>query len=641
MYRIRTAVRVVATLTVLLASRFQAQTPAYQLSLKADAQSVDRTLPVSVFGAPGQTSGWSLEMDLANQDLHSGTSLLRLTNEGKQTWLEARVAGMAGAEQVQFLLHTDYKSVPLTVAIPLRLLPPSVPRHMLLRYQQFRLSLFVDGVLVDEEWPVGIVPTGKTPHLEVSTPVAQVEIWDSALADEVIEATNGGAEKIASRTNAILGPEPRDVQYSRPRGWDTNAGDAMPFYHDGTFHLFFLFDRRQHHSKWGLGAHQWAHISSTDLVHWKRYPIALPIDHEWEGSICTGSIFFHDGVYYAHYATRMPDHSERLGVAVSRDGIHFTKTLPTPFAEPAPPFLHGPNRDPFVFQDGAQFHMLVTAAVANKALPDGDEGALEHLVSKDLATWSVLPQPFLVSGSDVQPECSDLFHWGDWYYLLFGLSGTTHYKISRSPMGPWTTPLSDVLDGPEVKVMKEAEFKGDRRIMVGFLVHDNHYGGDLIFRELLQEKDGSLGTELPKEMELPSQSTKTIPDLHLSPTQTAGTPIALGGDARLTATVSVHAGSTFAIHMGSPENEQVNFDAAAETVTWIDATGKPAEAKLEHVADLSGQVAIVLTIHDTVADLSINGHRTVVHRLSSPPKTLFFFSKDGGDVTGMTISRIR
>ena len=641
MYRMRNTVRVVATSAVLLALSIQAQTPAYQLSLKADALSAVRTLPISVFGAPGETPGWSIELDLPSSNLRSGTSLLQLTNEGKQTWLEGRVAGATGGEQIQFFLHTDYKSVPLTVAIPLKLLPPSIARHMLLRYQQFRLSFFVDGVLVDEEWPVGVVPTGKSPHLEVAAPVTQVKIWNSALADAVIESANGGAKKIASRADAILGPEPRDAQYSRPRGWDTNAGDVMPFYHDGTFHVFFLFDRRQHHSKWGLGAHQWAHISSTDLVHWRHYPIALPIDHEWEGSICTGSVFFHDGLYYAHYATRMPDHSERLGVAVSHDGIHFNKTLPTPFAEPAPPFLHGPNRDPFIFQDGAEFHMLVTAAVENKTLPDGDEGALEHLVSKDFSTWSVLPQPFLLTGSDVQPECSDLFHWGDWYYLVFGLSGTTHYRMSRSLTGPWVAPLSDILDGPEVKVMKEAEFKGDRRIMVGFLVHDNHYGGDLIFRELVQEKDGSLGTKPPKEMELPSQSTKTLTDMHLGPAQTAGDPIALKGDARLMATVVPHAGSTFAIRTGSPDEEQVIFDAAAGTVTWIDSTGKPSEAKLEHVADLSGQVALVLTLHDTVADLSINGHRTVVHRLLSQPKTLSFSSESGVDVTDIRLSSIR
>ena len=583
-----------------------------------------------------------MDVDLVDTSPMSAALLLRVTNEQNQAWLEARVAGAAGAEQIQFLLHTDYKTDPLIVAVPLHLLSLSVPRHLLLRYEKFHLSLFVDGVLVDEEWPVGVVLTGKSPRLEVLSPVSQVEIWNSALRDEAIAAMNGGVKQIALRAASILGPEPSDVQYSRPRGWNTNAGDAMPFYHDGTFHLFFLFDRRQHHSKWGLGAHQWAHISSTDLVHWTRYPIALPIDHEWEGSICTGSIFFHNGLYYAHYATRMPDHSERLGVAVSRDGIHFIKTVPTPFAEPASPFLHGPNRDPFVFQEGADFHMLVTAAVENKALPDGDEGAIEHLLSKDLSTWSVLPQPFLLTGSGVQPECSDLFHWGDWYYLMFGLSGTTHYRMSHSAMGPWTAPPSDTLDGPEAKVMKEAEFKGNRRIMVGFLQHDGHYAGDLVFRELVQQVDGSLGTTIPKEMEAPSQSTKKVADMNLGPDETSNGEISIEGDARITATVSAHAGSAFAIRMGSPEQEQVIFDPAAGTVTWIDPAGKPTRTKLDHVPDLSSHVAIALTLQGTVADLSINGSRTLIHRLSSSqPSTISFSSAGGVDVTAITLSSMR
>jgi beta-fructofuranosidase len=45
------------------------------------------------------------------------------------------------------------------------------------------------------------------------------------------------------------------------------AGDCMPFYHDGTFHLFYLQDENHHQGNGGLGGHQWAHASTTDLVH--------------------------------------------------------------------------------------------------------------------------------------------------------------------------------------------------------------------------------------------------------------------------------------------------------------------------------------------------------------------------------------
>jgi hypothetical protein len=607
-----------------------AQEPSSRTQMNETNAPVKRVLEGANFGSAGKV-GWSLEIELRSAKVPSGTSLLRLNGKDRQTWLEGLTTGPAGAERLDFQLHTDYRIEPLTVGIPMGVLSRSSPGKILLRYEAFRLDLFYCGVLVDEEWPIGNVKIGQEPELEFSAPIKQVSIWNTALPDEVITSLNGGLKKVAASANTFLGPEPDHIQYSRPRGYNTNAGDAMPFYHDGTFHLFFLLDRRQHHSKWGLGAHQWAHISSTDLVHWTHYPVALAIEHDWEGSICTGSVFFHNGQYFAYYATRMPDRSERLGVAVSEDGIHFTKTIPTPFAEPSVPFIHGPNRDPFVFENSGQFHMLVTAAIT--AGTDGkNEGVLEHLVSKDLSNWSVVKEPFLLAGSPAQPECSDLFKWGNWYYLVFSLGGTTHYRMSKSALGPWITPESDILDGPEAFVMKASEFKGDRRLLVGFLQHDNQYGGDLVFRELLQEKGGMLGTTIPKEMQLPTKRTKTSTAISLSNGDESGRSIEIGDNARVTAKVFSKAQSTFTIHIGSAEGEALVFDPGASTVTWTDSLGKPARAKLDHVEDLVGQTSIVLTLDGTLADLSVNGHRTLIHRLASSNHQRIYFSSKGGEL---------
>ena len=85
------------------------------------------------------------------------------------------------------------------------------------------------------------------------------------------------------------------------------VGDCMPFFHDGTFHLYYLLDEDHHRARNGYGGHQWAHAASDDLIHWRHYPLAVPVGDEGEYdylSICTGSTFYHDGVYYAFYATR-------------------------------------------------------------------------------------------------------------------------------------------------------------------------------------------------------------------------------------------------------------------------------------------------------------------------------------------------
>ena len=387
--------------------------PALTATLNAATETVAQSINGSIFSLP-EGRGWSIRVRLSkakveSQSIAPGSEFLSLGNEDGEKWLAALESGGADNQRIDFQLHTDYNPDPLIVGVPVKLLPTSSTDDFLLRYEDFHLSLLLNGVQVDEEWPVGKVKTGTNPQLRVTSPVTQLSIWSLPLSDADVIQMNGGVKRVAAEADEILGPESQRIQYSRPRGYNTNAGDAMPFYHDGTFHLFFLFDRRQHHSKWRLGAHQWAHVSSTDLIHWKHDRLALSIDHEWEGSICTGSIFFHDGQYYGHYATRMPDRSERLAVALSPDAIHFKKTLPTPFAEPQPPFIRGPNRDPFVFQVGNQFHMLVTAAIANGRVKN--EGALEHLTSTNLKDWTVVKEPFITSRSTAQPECSDLFNW--------------------------------------------------------------------------------------------------------------------------------------------------------------------------------------------------------------------------------------
>ena len=67
------------------------------------------------------------------------------------------------------------------------------------------------------------------------------------------------------------------MQYFKPEGLFF-AGDPMPFFHDGVFHLFWLLDENHHKGKGGLGGHQWAHSSSRDLIHCEQHPLALAID---------------------------------------------------------------------------------------------------------------------------------------------------------------------------------------------------------------------------------------------------------------------------------------------------------------------------------------------------------------------------
>jgi hypothetical protein len=400
--------------------------PCYAVQpLRVDAGATAVHQPVDSTFFHADPKGWTVTVDLFGHALGPGETLFVLTNDGGQAWLSVAVSQERSL--VAFPLKTNYKNEPLTVSRPISMLEKERQRRLLLRYRRNSLDLYLDGVLIDQESPLGEVITGDHPQLELQANHPSIAIWAEPIADAQIEAENGGAKMIATRAGCILGPQPKFVQYSRPRGWNTNAGDAMPYFHDGVFHLYYLLDRRQYHSKWGLGAHQWAHISSPDLVHWTHHPVALGIDYDWEGSICTGSVFFNGGKYYAFYATRMRDRSEHLAMAVGNDTVHFKKIIPSQFADPRPPYVRGPNRDPFLFQADGAFHMLVTAA-----LPSANgktEGALEHLTSTDLTHWTVEPESFLRSGTEetIVPE-----------------SGCLHHNCFRSVedlilgAGPWT-----------------------------------------------------------------------------------------------------------------------------------------------------------------------------------------------------------
>lgn len=591
-----------------------------------------------------------------------GLQLFSLTTQSGMPLFHLGVKEVEKQQVLAFSLHLDARPEPLVIGVPISILQTSKEHKLILRYMGYRADLFVDGVLLDEEWPMGGFGPASPLTLETNDAVSEIGSWNRVITDAEIASRNGGQATIKARADSLLGPQSPQVQYWSPRGYNTHAGDAMPFYHDGVFHVFYLIDRRHHHSKWGLGAHQWGHISSRDLVHWTHEDPALTITNEWEASICTGSVFFHGGQFYAFYATRMPDRTERLGMAVSDDGKHFTKLAPTPFSEPEPPYKIGPNRDPFVYQQGDAFGMLVTAELAQPELFHRG-GALERLSSEDLKHWSVSPKPFLVPGYNTsQPECSNLFSWRGGSYLLFGQDGLTHYRVSRGPDGPWTKPSLDVLDDPEAHVMKTAEFGSDRRIGVGFVAKEQ-FGGILVFRELIPMQDGTLGTRFIPEM-LPS------PGAELSWQATS-----LTGNGKIEKNrISIHAGSGMGVvaiervprnmrmtatfhgtgtgEFGVVARGEGNFENGRELrlqpslrrVEWrsvnANSLAENPFSSIEQVEDLDRAVTLDVIVKDDVFDACINGVRTVIDREPGLTGDRFFLFVQNGELT-VTDLRLR
>ena len=83
------------------------------------------------------------------------------------------------------------------------------------------------------------------------------------------------------------------------------------FYHDGRYHLMYLYERRG-------GGFCWGHISSKDLLHWRHHPDAIGPGAGDDGCFSGGA--FVDGDGTAHLSYWMLWGAKGIGLASSRGG---------------------------------------------------------------------------------------------------------------------------------------------------------------------------------------------------------------------------------------------------------------------------------------------------------------------------------
>ena len=457
------------------------------------------------------------------------------------------------------------------------------------------------------------------------------------------------------------------MQYFRPEEPDRFVGDAMPFWHEGRFHLFWLLDREHHGWLGGLGGHQWAHSSTADLIHWEHHPLAVALGEPGEvdsGSICTGSVFEHGGVFYAFYAGRVRNAdgsvTQHLCLATSRDCIHFTKRPDNPILNPPPGYSPRHFRDPSVFRDnGGLFHMLITSELTD-GLVHGRRGALAHFVSRDLKEWQT-QEPFLVPGLNEAPECPDYFRWGEWYYLTFLVGGRARYRMSREPFGPWLRPPVDTFDGSCASAIKTAAFGASRRLAVGFALWRKdgsdsgslQWGGNAVFRELVQAPDGTLWSRFPEEM-VPATG-EPVPlafeamagevraygggDVGLCDAEGLAGAMAQGvpADARITCRVEPQAAAFGLGVRGSGRFEQVyeiRF-STHERLAWVRNrqrpwTGDPFNEALTAVDGLDQPFTLDVVLCGDLIDVCIGGRRCLLSRFPElSGDRLFLFCENG------------
>ena len=200
------------------------------------------------------------------------------------------------------------------------------------------------------------------------------------------------------------------------------------------------------------------HATSPDLAHWTvRGPVLVTAGAAgWEqGALWAPSVVRDDaaGDWVMLYTGCDPSMNQRIGLARSTDLDSWTRDPVNPVIEPdTTQYLWSTStswsnfRDPFLYRQDDQWHVLVTA---RKQLAGQATGVLYHAVSPDLVHWTDVGPLFANDGT--QPwlvlESSQYRVFGQWHHLLFGEFDATGVTIlSATDPSQWTMASKRMLD---------------------------------------------------------------------------------------------------------------------------------------------------------------------------------------------------
>ncbi|HWT73441.1 MAG TPA: glycoside hydrolase family 32 protein [Mobilitalea sp.] len=202
-----------------------------------------------------------------------------------------------------------------------------------------------------------------------------------------------------------------------PIGW-MNDPNGFSLYNN-RYHLFYQY----YPYKESWNSMHWGHTTTTDFVTWQNEDVALAPDQPYDAAGCfSGSAIEYNGKLYIMYTSVHKDGEQNIqeqALAVSEDGIHFTKSERNPvIPSSALPksICPGDFRDPKLFRLNDRFY---SAVVARDEMLGGRMLLFE---SFDLEHWSykcdyIQPK----QGFGTMWECPDIFEIDDRYAVLMSV----------------------------------------------------------------------------------------------------------------------------------------------------------------------------------------------------------------------------
>lgn len=287
------------------------------------------------------------------------------------------------------------------------------------------------------------------------------------------------------------------------KGW---VGDPMPLFEGGKFHIFYLQDARDGQPTF----HPWYEVTTSDFVNYEDNGEMIPCgtEEEQDGALGTGSVFKHNGRYYAFYTGHNGalDPREKILLATSSDLKNWTKE-PSFALEAGWGYDRNEFRDPIVIRDeqSGTFKLLISTRADYKG---SWRAVIAQYSSTDLMNWS-LEEPFYDDDRTFMVECPDIFTEGNYQYLIYSDidDRKVHYRYRQTGNSEWIEPSQSAFDGVGYYAGKTAS-DGTNRYLFGWCptragnndYTDYSWGGALVVHQLVQNSDGTLRVTLPTSL---------------------------------------------------------------------------------------------------------------------------------------------
>ena len=439
--------------------------------------------------------GFTLLMDAALDLTAKDHSLLRIpgavTVETKDTGQKtARLEASLTLRQIYG--QDEFKT--LSIFVPLSALDKPQGKHQLtLQFDGVSWTIYLDGRLHDSNPVIGYPVQAMNSEWQTSQEVDNIRYYTPALKP-----------KRTSSSSTVS-----NIQYWTPDFHNAWVGDVVTCWFKGRYHLFYLFDRRHHGSKFGTGGHWYEHLSTADFRHWTEHETPIPLRHQWE-SYGTGTAFEYGGkmyLTYGYHTSRIRHREETTYDMILQTANKFGYTIQLRFEEVPDLYPEGASYavcandlDEFV-PSNILFHYCENPSVSPD--PSG-EGLLMYANYMSHGTWSAdsLEGEWKALNADFPPggDCTFPFSMGDYDYIIGGF----HNIWYRSRSAGKDAPYHDMtLEGCEpyngASVPSVTKIPGGRCVMAGWTSNEG-WGGNLYICELVQHENGQLGTKWMKEI---------------------------------------------------------------------------------------------------------------------------------------------